>query len=207
MTALMLIAQTSPLAQQNATLTPEEFFSTQLVTLLCWLTLGAMALLLFLGASDQVVIFFDANDVFWSLMPFGSLIGSFVILVSLQPSTDVQEVSFASVVLLNLVAIAGLLLAFVGVLITVHNAVRYNRSLPLGVLVGIFKMSIALLMIVTLVGHLFKASRSNTMIAFSWNLLAVGVLGWLWMRLVNGRRVYLQRGWAVEVDGQLWVVR
>ncbi|MDW8352788.1 MAG: hypothetical protein RML99_12835, partial [Anaerolineae bacterium] len=124
-----------------------------------------------------------------------------------QPSTDVQEVSFASVVLLNLVAIAGLLLAFVGVLITVHNAVRYNRSLPLGVLVGIFKMSIALLMIVTLVGHLFKASRSNTMIAFSWNLLAVGVLGWLWMRLVNGRRVYLQRGWAVEVDGQLWVVR
>lgn len=72
MTHLLLITQTSPLAQQNTTLTLEELFSNQLVTLLCRLTLGGMVLLLFLGASDQVVIFFDANDVFWSLMPFSA---------------------------------------------------------------------------------------------------------------------------------------
>ncbi|MDW8395947.1 MAG: hypothetical protein RMM31_06875 [Anaerolineae bacterium] len=206
MTVLSPTVQMGTFAQPSASLTAEQFFSAQVVTLLCWVTLGAMAVLLFLGLSDQVVIFFDANDVFWSLMPFISLVGSFIVMMSLLPPPEVSEVSQASIVLIDLVMIAGLLFAFISTVISFRNAVLHNRSLVVGLFVGVFKVCVALLMSVLFVNYIFKAPRSKTMILFIWNLLSAGVLGWLWTRLVNGPRVYLRRGWAVQMGNQLWIV-
>jgi len=84
----------------------------------------------------------------------------------------------------------------IGVILTLYNAVTYNRNILLGLLIGVCKLVISILLIVLSLGYLFnlngKKMRSSNLLA----LVALGGIAWLWIKLANGERVYEKKDWA-----------
>ncbi len=202
---LALSVSFSRLLQQSTPPSDLEVFIYQLTTLSCWVALGALIVLLVLGLRDQVVIFFDTRDVLWSLVPFASLLLGAAILITLTPSesTTTSQPSLLRNLLPSLVGLLSLAGALGGTVMTFRNAIQYNRSVPIGIAVGLLKLSISILMAMLVINQLLKLPRTSSFWSFVKALFLLGVLGWLWVRLVNGRRVYLRKGWAIPVSGEV----
>lgn len=211
MSNLLAFGQADAVAQhsRSVVLSTVEFLAEQLTPLLCVATPLAMLVLLFLGMSDRVVVFFDAQDVFWSLMPFISLVGSSLIAVGLSVTAESPELRHSTARLIDLVMTLGLLASALSLVISVYNSIYHNRNFALGLLLGFFKVNIALLMGILTLSQLskaFKVWRGNVVLSMSSGLLFAYVTGWLWTRLVNGPRVYSRRGWLMQTDRQSWTL-
>jgi hypothetical protein len=166
----------------------------QLLKLVLVAILGSLVILAILGASDRVVVFYNYTDAWWSVSPLVFLLGSAVVANFLAPpgstefaSTDTEKAALA----------VGIFGAVVGVAFTIVNAVRYNRSILIGLPIGLGKIMISGLMLVTFVGSfraMFDSKRSTRQVlGFA---LVVMLVGFLWKMLVNGDRVYQRKGWS-----------
>lgn len=84
----------------------------------------------------------------------------------------------------------------IGVILTLYNAVTYNRNILLGLLIGVCKLVISILLIVLSLGYLFNLNGKNTHSSNLFALIALGWIVWLWIKLANGERVYEKKDWA-----------
>lgn len=173
----------------------EALLNHQLLILALWVLAGAFLLLLVLGLTGRVVIFYDGWDAFWAIVPLISVVVSVLIWVSIVPDTSHAAPQTKEMILPVIVLAAGGLGALIGGIVTLHNAVKYNRNVPLGLLIGVCKLVISILLIVLSLNYLFgtnnKRGRGNSLFA----LIVLGGIAWLWMKLINGERVYEKKGW------------
>lgn len=189
-------ASNTPLAGQSGPgITPEAQLA-----LLILLAISVAGLTIFaLAAWGKVVFYYDTPDFAWSLSPALSVMLTTLVISILRSG---QHSATALDPLQWGVIGIGSLLCVTGVLIAYFNAIRYNRSLLVGLVIGTCKTLVASFMILSLFangGRRFnedfhkqsargRKQRSDAKFAFA-------VLASLWLALVNGERVYRNKGW------------
>ena len=173
--------------------TREVTFLDQLGVLALWGLLGCVLLVLLLAATNQVVVFYDGLDVWWSFAPILSLAIGYMIARSI--SSEDAGTSFLEILVLGI----AVLIAVVSTLINYQNAIRHNRSLFLGLIVGTLKIAAATLTVLSVAGQLSRLSDSqSTRRQRADAMLILAVIGIVWWALVNGPRVYEMRGRRLE---------
>ena len=156
----------------------------------------AFVVMLIAGATNKIVIYFNAGDFFVSFMPWGSILVGMILLNVYQHGGDVDFNALSG--MQSFVWYASLSLSAIFFVWSIKLSVTYNRSITLGLFVGIFKVLSALLGVVVLVGQVGKmfsdeSSMKDGLIA----MLVFGVFIWLGKKIINGEQVYLAKGWAL----------
>ena len=169
----------------------------QLLILALWALAGAFLLLLALGLTNRVVIFFDGWDAFWAIVPLISVVVSVIIVISITPDTAHGAPQAGHRLLPTLVLAAGGFGALIGGIMTLYHAVKYNRNLPLGLLIGVCKLVISMLLIALSLNYLLNMNDKRTRSRNLFTLLDLGGIAWLRLKLVNGERVYESKGWTM----------
>jgi uncharacterized protein len=168
----------------------------QMMKLTAVLTVVALLALLVLGATNNVVIFYDHKDAWWSLSPVAIMGSCFLLATGLAPP-DAKEIG--TTLLEKFVLTIGGVGALLGVGVTFLNAIRYNRSIALGILVGVCKAIVSLLMALTFWASFRTVMNSKaTAREASVAALTIAMVGVLWHLLVNGQRVYEKKGWHLQ---------
>jgi len=164
----------------------------QFLKLSAWISVFALILMVVLGLTGKVVIFYDIADAWWSISPFVFLIGGFIITITLAP----QDGKFGGTGLEQATLVLAGIGALVGVFLTFSNAIKYNRSIALGLLIGLGKAFISVFMAVTFIGSFSGAisSKNSSRQAIGPTIL-LAIVGFLWISLVNGREVHIAKGW------------
>lgn len=174
---------------------PHTLLHEQLWTLALWIMAGTFLILVILGLTDRVVIFYNGADAFWSLFPFLSIVLSVIIATTIGPD-ETKLSQHAQTQLPVFVVWAGSGGALLGGVMTIYNSVRYNSNALLGVIVGICKIIISVLMALLTVIYLINSFFPDNRRTFGQQLTAMMFLGWtmwLWKKLVNGERVNERR--------------
>ncbi|MDD5366464.1 MAG: lysozyme inhibitor LprI family protein [Gallionellaceae bacterium] len=149
------------------------------MTLLVWAVVISFVILMFLGVSNRVVIFYNPLDLAISMgailaTPLGFLIAS---------TLDDKLASVIAVSTGGVISAGLMVVSFV-------NAIRYNHSLLLGIFVGCFKILASGLGVLILVSQLVddgsKRDRNRPDYA---KALTILVLGYIASLLINGERV------------------
>jgi len=138
-------ARSTPPVKTEGAFGMSDATQTQVLKLGGFAILGALALLIIMGLSGHVVVFYDRTDAWWSVSPFLFLVASAIITHLLTPDgqqfggTPVEKGALA----------VGAIGAIFGIYKTIYNAIRYNRNVFLGLFVGICKVVISLAMALT----------------------------------------------------------
>ena len=173
--------------------TRETTILDQLGVLALWGVFGCVLLVLLLAATNQVVVFYDGLDVWWSFAPILSLAFGYMIARSI--SSEGAGTSFLEILVLGV----AVLLAIASMLINYHNAIRHNKSIFLGLIVGTLKIATATFTVISVAGQLSRLSDPNSTRRQRGDAMFVlAVIGFMWWVLVNGPRVYEKRGWRLE---------
>lgn len=169
---------------------------SQVLVLSFWGVLGCAVVLMLLAATNQVVVFYDGADAFWSIAPIAFLSIGLMVSASLTPEGAEQFAStFLEKVAIGLAVVAS---AFAAV-VSYRNAIHYNRSVVLGLMVGTLKLCVSTFMVLTVFGQLGKLmDPGSTRRQFNGALLIFMMIGVLWYVLINGRRVHVNKGWLLE---------
>ncbi len=200
--ALLFAAALCPSGALAATAAPHvpvaghAVLNHQLLILALWALAGAFLLLLALGLTNRVVIFYDGWDAFWAVVPLISVVVSVIIVISITPDTAHGAPQVGHTLLPTLVLAAGGFGALIGGIMTLYNAVKYNRNLPLGLLIGVCKLVISMLLITLSLNYLLNMNDKRTRNRNLFTFLVLGGIAWLWLKLVNGERVYERKGWT-----------
>jgi xanthosine utilization system XapX-like protein len=163
----------------------------QLYTLFAWIAVGSFIVILIMGVSKRVVIFYDYADLGWTVSPFFSIIISLVIAGSIdgEPNSDPYGNPISIIV-----SILGIILALIGCFKIFHSAIKHN-GLILGILIAIFKVFAAVFAAIAawgLLGRFF----SNEYMPWQKRMLFMALFGallWVMKQLINGEEVYAQR--------------
>lgn len=163
-----------------------------LITTISILSGFSFILMLLMGCTNKVVIFFDVKDFAVSVMVFASPIIGFIIALFYQHEgeMDMNNLSSAQTASLIISGLASIWFA----LWSMRLSMKHN-GLFLGFFVGIFKILTSFLGSLVLclqVGNFFSNSSN-----LRDRLLAIFVFGiflWLGKRLINGKKVYINRG-------------
>ncbi len=160
-------------------------------------TLAGAFLLLTLGLTNRMVIFFDGWDAFWAIVPLISVVVSLIFAISIAPGTTHGMPRARDTLLPTLALAAGGFGALTGGIITLYHAVKYNRNLPLGLLIGVCKLLVSMLLTALALNYLLSMNDERTRYRNLFTLLALGGIAWLRLKLVNGERVYESKGWTM----------
>ncbi len=164
----------------------------QLLILSAWLSVFALILMVVLGLTGKVVIFYDIADAWWSISPLVFLIGGVIIAITLAP----KDAEHGSAVLAQATLVLAGMGALVGIFLTFSNAIKYNRSVALGLLIGLGKAFISVFMAITFIGSFSGAiSSKNSSRQAIGPTIILAIVGFLWISLVNGREVHEAKGW------------
>lgn len=181
-------------AQTEAMSGISETTLLQILKLVGLTILGALVLLIIMGVTNRVVIYYDRADAWWSISPFLFLLVSVIIAQILTPEGQ----QFASTTLEKAALVAGVVGIVFGIYKTIYNAIRYNRNVALGLFIGIFKVVISLAMAFTAIGSLSSIFDKKTS-ARGAGIFALVIMltGFLWVVLINGEKVYNKKGWEI----------
>lgn len=152
-------------------------------------------MLLIAGATDKVVVYFDVTDLVVSFMPWGSILLGIILIHIYQHG---GKVDYKDLTTMQTIVLYSSLFASVAFFVwSIKLSVVHNKSIITGLVVGLFKMLSALLGVMVLAGQVveFINSRMNRRDIF-FTVLVFGVFIWLGKKLINGKRVYLERGWS-----------
>jgi len=156
----------------------------------------AFIAMLIAGATNKIVIYFDGGDFLVSFMPWGSLLIGMILLNIYQHEGDVDFDALSGVQ--SFIWYASLLSSAVFFAWSMKLSITHNRSVVLGLIVGLFKILSAFLGILVLVGQVGRmfsdeSSTKDALLA----MLVFGVFIWLGKKLINGEQVYIAKGWAL----------
>ncbi|MEI7613563.1 MAG: lysozyme inhibitor LprI family protein [Betaproteobacteria bacterium] len=163
--------------------TPWEKRFTKIIILAA---IASLVGLIFLGMTGKVVIFYDWKDFRTSLYIFFS--GLLGLILSAIFYDDITAVW----VILSLSALAIIYFSIQ----TIRLSILYNRNIIVGVIVGVFKMFMALFSILFVLGKLGDvSSKSSSGGLRVFSALVLAVFAWFLYQMINGERVYAEKGW------------
>lgn len=165
------------------------------------------------GLSNRIVFYFDHGDLALSFAPPLVLVLTAVALFALgfRPENTPQALAMTNMALAGqpsapggpaplavvLVMGLGVALALGCLLLTFVNAVRFNRSLSLGMLVGTCKVLLSVLVVFwPLLGMASGQGGRRTTPRWAIYVL-IGIFAWIIAHLINGRAVYQRRNWPL----------
>lgn len=166
------------------------------------IALGAIAIFA-LCIKGKIVFYYDGRDFAWSLSPAIVAVVTGLVVWVFHDGGDAGQLTLVQIFVIGL----GSCVAAFGIWAAVYNAIRYNRSLPVGLLIGACKIMISALMVLSLFSNAGrKYGRDyykNTATGRRERAVAAAsfaILGILWMTLVNGERVYEKKGWELPAN-------
>lgn len=162
--------------------------------------LGLIVFVLFIavfyaGAAKKVVIYYDYKDLFISI---GALFTPFLLFFLWQEESNTSELA-KTIIYWVANPLLGLLSIFL-IYLNFKNGIFHNRNIPIGIIVGIFKLTYVILAF-TIIFAQFSESKDRRR-SFGDVIIAaliVGLAVWITTVLVNGKEVYKQKGWALPV--------
>ena len=135
------------------------------------------------GVKNKIVIYFDVNDLLISFAPWVSLFfGVFI------------ANGYENKIIGEGIAIIGVVSALFFLVWSMKLSITYNKSIGLGLFVGIFKILSSLLAIIIFIGQLRKIFGNRS--AFG-AVVILGFFAWLGKKLINGEQVYINKGWEM----------
>jgi uncharacterized protein (DUF2062 family) len=149
------------------------------------------------GMTNKVVVYFDFNDFFVSLMTVGIWVIAFIALTILEKEGQTAQLNTMQMGTIGLSA----LISVVCGITSVKSAIYYNRSMVLGLIIGIVKILTAIVGVVIILGQfqkLFEDDSSSKDVIVAMFLL--GLFSWIGNRLINGEKVYEKQGWELPED-------
>lgn len=166
------------------------------------IALGAIAIFA-LSMKGKIVFYYDGRDFAWSLSPAIVAVVTGLVVWIFHEGGDAGQLTLVQICVIGL----GSCVAAFGIWVAVYNAIRYNRSLPIGLLIGVCKTMISGLMVFSLFANAGRKNGrdyyKNTATGRRERAAAAtsfAILGILWMALVNGERVYEKKGWELPAD-------
>ena len=163
----------------------EQFTKTiLLVFVICFITT------LIAGMTNKVVIYFNFKDLFISFMATGIwFVAVFLVVIY---STEGQGDNLNTMQRNILYITAGI--SILCAIFTIKQSVHHNQNIPLGLLIGVFKIITGLLFILIAFGYLFGKSSSESENSSGMGaliiILLLGVFVWVAVKLINGEEVY-----------------
>ncbi len=177
--------------------------SSRQIAIAALVLLTGLCLLVFaLAGLGKIVFYYNTADFCWSLLPglsiFATMVGMSLLGPPLQYPFHFSPAQLATLLCGTLISLLGISIAFI-------NAVRYNRSVLVGGLVGCGKNLVAVFMVFSLLANYSRRHGENyyrqTATARRERALArssFGILAFLWFVLVNGERAYRHKGWPLR---------
>ena len=172
-----------------------------LIIFLCLLTAG----ILIGGLCNKLVIYYDAADVGGSLL---AVILPFIGLLLSSPEIELFDADIFNQIIRNGLGPIIILIGLIFLLKNFISSIKHNRSIMIGLLVGLYKIAFLLFSVFAIVGYFSKvtgrrsASRDiliATLLFFGFRVIAYA--------MINGERVYLEKGWnneeKIAQDGNL----
>ena len=158
----------------------------------------AFIVMLIAGAANKIVVYFDTKDFLISFMPWGSIILAYI-LINIYHHGE-GEVNFEHLSgMQTFVWYVGIACSVIFFIWSMKLSITYNRAVSLGFFVGIFKTLSSLLGVLIVVGNIGKvldnkSSKKDMFIA----MLVIGIFVWFGKKLINGKQVYLEKGWPLQ---------
>jgi uncharacterized protein len=157
--------------------------------------LGSMALVFIFGISNKWVVYYDTEDLGYSFISF--------ILPWMAKSMFYAtpfETSF-----LNFIFnwIAAPIVGFIGIsaiYFNFENAIKHNKNLYIGLLVGVFKVVFTAVTSISAVLQALRFVEAKSRKDMAMSALIVVILGWIAKKMVNGERVYNLKNWTLPVS-------
>jgi len=151
--------------------------------------------MLLVGMAGKVVVYFDEADLVISLLPWLTLFIAMIIYGIYQPTEEDLNPEKMLLIQQIVLYIGGAL--FIGFSIwAILLSIKYNRSIPLGFAYGIFKLLSGLIGVLVLISQVFTMKDENTKRKDFWfAILVFGAFWWLGKKLINGKKVYKDKGW------------
>lgn len=152
--------------------------------------ISVVCIVLILAGTRRVVFYYDRADAFWSVSIFlipliGAMIAAF-----LTPENATAEEQ----VVPNYLMIASFAGSGLACIVSVWNSIKHN-NIFIGLIVGVLKIAMGLLMLLTVFGMFSSATDSKRSLGD--RAVAVAILGLvfglLWKLLVNGYEVEERR--------------
>lgn len=167
-----------------------------LITTVLILAIVGFIATLFAGATNKVVIFFDKKDLAVSAAPWGCLLGSLLLVAF-------YESRFMHALVLIPATLGALFFSYRSIVMSIY----YNKNTKLGIAVGIFKIvaaGIGIFVLLSKVKELQNSGGSLKNAALA--VAALAALAWVGTRLINGKKVYLAKGWPMPDQADLEII-
>ncbi len=159
--------------------------------------------IMILGASKTVVIYFDFADFLISIIPVISTIVALFLIEFYKPENGNQVInSFGDYTgAQKTVIIIAALLSIISIVFAFRLSVKYNKNIPLGILIGIFKIALGTLGILIIIGQIAKIiNRDTSLRDHIIALILIGIFLRIGKSLINGVEVYEKKGWALQTE-------
>lgn len=148
--------------------------------------------MLVLGANHRVVIYYDLMDFTWSFSWVLSLAVAIFVGGALLHKDGSSDPTLTGMIVISL----GTITAIFSFIKVFWNSVKYNRSLPTGLIVGLFKIifGVTFLLFLALASQTDQRQRRRRT---NWVVAAVSafLVVVLYRSAINGPEVYARRGW------------
>lgn len=164
-------------------------------TLVLLIIVGFVAILI-AGATNRVVIYFNTMDFIVSLAPWLTLLVTYF-LFDIYAKESVTEPSGIQ----NIIKYSGFIVAAIFIVASMRISVFYNKSVGIGIIVGLFKLISALLGTVVVAAQISKLFDNKTSLKGAiFAMMVISVFLWIGKKLINGEQVYIEKGWALPAN-------
>ncbi len=182
---------------KNNTAFAKSNMNDEIATSLFVLVIAIYIVMLMVGMAGKVVVYFDEADLVISLLPWLTLFVSFIIVSIYQPTE--QDLNTERMLQMQqFVWYIGGTLATGFAIWAIQLSIKYNRSIPLGLLYGVFKLLSGLIGVSVLISQIFTMKDEKTKRKDFWfAVLVFGAFWWLGKKLINGKQVYSNKGWSL----------
>ena len=147
------------------------------------------------GATNKVVIFFNWSDLINTIMIFicPLVIGGGGMAIFQDQNGEINETTETIIMVLTAITTAFFIIK------SFMLSIKYNKSLLVGLFIGLMKTVIAILGVLILIGYVNELLDDEYKSIGQWILmvLILGLFVWLGKKLVNGQSVYDAKGWQV----------
>lgn len=148
---------------------------------------GCFIVLIILGMTNRVVIFFNWTDFYVTLGIFLSLvIGLLISGIVFDDDPMMQDITiYTSIASATVFGIA-----------TIYFSIKHNKNIILGLIIGILKVLISVFSALILFAKILEVTNSDKSLSdkFSAAVVIAGII-WFLHAMINGEEVYERRGW------------
>ncbi len=189
----------SPALNGVSSTVPKELnMDDKIATSLFVLIIAVYIIMLMVGMAGKVVVYYDEADLVISLLPWLILFVTVLVTGIYQPNE--QDLNPEKMLQIQqFIWYAGGIFAIGFSVWAIQLSIKYNRSILLGLVYGIFKLLSGLIGVLVLISQVFTMKDEKTKRKDFWfAILVFGAFWWMGKKLINGKKVYRDKGWTLS---------